>query len=293
MDWSEVTHAYTSGIGGPRLHYVAAGPESGRPVVLLHGFPDFWYGWRHQIAPLAEAGYRVLVPDQRGYNLSTKPEGVRPYRIDELVTDTLRFADEVAPGQRLRLVGHDWGAFVAWWLALRHPERLERLSILNGPHPVAYGKHVRRSLSQTLKSWYVLAVQMPRLPEWYFARHDFRALTWALRRSAFPDTFSDSDVARYQEAWAQPGAITTMLNWYRAAVRFPPRPPRRWRVSVPTRILWGAHDVALDLALAETSRAMCDDGTLVVFDRASHWVQMDEPGEVNRHLLQFLAHGND
>jgi epoxide hydrolase 4 len=272
-------------------------------VVLLHGFPDCWFGWERQIEALAGAGYRVIAPDQRGYNLSEKPRGVRAYRLDTLVEDVRRLADEVAPRQRFHLVGHDWGAFVAWWVALRYPVRLTTLAILNVPHPVAFQRRLRRSVRQLLKSWYVFACQPPWLPEWLLGRNNFARLEKALRRSgrpaavAGPATFSDRDLTQYRAAWAQPGALSAMLNWYRAAVRYPALSPlagsdalaRRLRVTVPTLILWGVHDVALEREMAMSSAALCKDGHLVFFEDASHWVHRDEANEVNARLLGFLG----
>jgi epoxide hydrolase 4 len=284
---------------------VVAGPPEGQPVVLLHGFPDCWFGWERQIEALAGAGYRVIAPDQRGYNESEKPRGVKAYRLASLVKDVLRLADEVAPGQRIHLVGHDWGAFVAWWVALRHPERLATLSILNVPHPAAFQRALRTSLRQLWKSWYVFACQLPRLPEWLLGRNDCAGLGKALRRSgrpravAGPATFGDEDLARYREAWSQPGALSAMLSWYRAAVRYPVLSPldgratraRRLRVTVPTLILWGMHDVALVPELAPASAALCDAAELVFFEDASHWVQRDAAAEVNAYLLRFFSRG--
>jgi pimeloyl-ACP methyl ester carboxylesterase len=150
---ADLEHGYTRG-PRPHLHYATVG--SGQPVLLLHGFPDFWYGWRHQIGPLAAAGYRVVAPDQRGYDRSDKPRPVHSYRINALAGDVLRLADEVAPGQPLALVGHDWGAAVAWWIALHHPERLTRQVIINVPHPEVLLANLRRNPAQMRRSWYKL-----------------------------------------------------------------------------------------------------------------------------------------
>jgi pimeloyl-ACP methyl ester carboxylesterase len=284
---ADLAHGYTRG-PRPRLHYVTVG--SGQPVLLLHGFPDFWYGWRHQIGPLAAAGYRVVAPDQRGYHRSDKPRPVHSYRINALAGDVLRLADEVAPGQLLALVGHDWGAAVAWWIALHHPERLTRLVIINVPHPEVLLANLRRNPAQMRRSWYVAFFQLPWLPEWLLGRKGFWGLERVVRASSHASAFSDTDIARYREAWASPGALTSMLNWYRALIRYPPR-PQHSRVTVPTLILWGAHDVALGRELAEPSCDLCDDGCLVFFEQASHWPHDEEPARVNSLLLRFLEGG--
>ena len=284
---SDLVHGYTSG-PRPRLHYVAAG--SGPPVLLLHGFPDFWYGWRGQIGPLAAGGYRVIAPDQRGYNLSDRSPRVRLYRLDLLAADILRLADELAPGQPLAVIGHDWGALVAWWLALHAPTRLDRLVILNVPHPRALRLTLPRHPEQLLRSWYIAFFQLPWLPEWYLGRAGFAGLRGALRATSHAGTFSEADLARYREAWAQPGTLTAMLNWYRALVRARPR-SRASRVTVPTLLLWGAQDVALGRELAPASMEFCDDARLIYFEQASHWVHRDEPRAVNDLLLRFLEGG--
>ncbi len=283
-----VDHAFTT-TPGPKLHYVTVG--SGTPVFLLHGFPDFWYGWDRQIEPLVGAGYRVIAPDLRGYNVSDKPRGVASYAIGDLASDVLRLADEVAPGQSVSLVGHDWGAAIAWWIAIEHPERLTRLAILNVPHPLIFERTLMRNPRQLMRSWYAGMFQIPAVPERLLAANNWQGMTVALRATSHRDTFSHADLALYREAWSQPGAITAMLNWYRAAVRYRPHLLRDPRVRVPTLVLWGAQEVALSREMAEPSRAMCDDGRLVLFEHASHWVHRDEPETVNDLLLRFLQGG--
>ena len=284
---ARVRHAYTRSL--PRLHYVEAGPPDGKPVMLLHGFPDFWYGWRHQIGPLAAAGYRVIAADQRGYNLSDKPEAISEYRLDLIADDALRLADEVAPGKSVTVIGHDFGAGVAWWLALNRPERVDRIAVLNVPHLAVFHRALRRSPAQWLRSWYILFFQLPWLPEWGMRVSAFRSLVKALRRSSLPGAFPDSDLERYRQAWAQQGALSGMLNWYRALMRSPAPMKRSPRVRIPTLILWGVHDVALGREMAPASLSLCDHGRLVEFEDATHWVHMEEPAKVNEELLAFLA----
>ena len=279
-------HHFTA--SSPRLHYVVAGHRDGRPVILLHGLPDFWYGWRHQIPALARAGMRVYAVDQRGYNLSDKPTGSAQYTLERLGDDVLRLADEVAPGRRVALVGHDFGAAVAWWLAAQRPERLARQVIVNLPHPAVFERTVRRNPAQMLRSWYILAVQLPRLPEWLVRQRRCAALSQALLGSSRPGAFSRDDLRLYRAAWSQPGALTAMFNWYRAVFRQPGEFPTA-RISVPTLILWGAHDVALISSMAEPSRALCADGTLITFPHCTHWPHLEEPRRVNDALAQFLV----
>ena len=269
---------------GIRLHVVEAGPEGGPPVVLLHGFPEFWYGWRKQIGPLAEAGFRVIVPDQRGYNTSDKPKGVSAYRIETLAADVVGLLD-AAGLPRASIVGHDWGGVVAWRLGLAHPDRVHRMAILNVPHPAVMRRHLRSSPRQLRRSWYVFFFQLPGLPERFLARDGFANLARAVRGGR-RGTCTDEDLALYREAWAQPGALTAMVNWYRAALR---SAGQRLRVSVEVLLLWGARDRFLGREMAGMSAALCDHGRLEVFDGATHWLQHDEAEAVNDRLVCFLS----
>ena len=274
---------------GVRLHVRAAGPTNGPLVVLLHGFPEFWYGWRHQIAPLANAGYRVLVPDQRGYNRSDAPAAIAAYDLDLLTADVCALIDD-AGRDRAHVVGHDWGAAVAWMLAMTRPERVRRLGILNVPHPRVFWQTLRTSPSQLLRSTYALFFQLPRLPEWLLGRNDGQGLAWLLRASSHHDTFTEADLAAYRQAWRRPGRLRGMLHWYRAGFR---RAVRRGTstapITAPTLVLWGARDAALSRQMAAASTSMCEDGQLVMLDAATHWVQHDAPAPVTRHLLDHLA----
>jgi len=265
---------------------VTAGPGDGPVVVLLHGFPEFWYGWHRQIQPLASAGFRVIVPDQRGYNLSSKPSGVASYAMPELVSDLIAIADQL--GQRkIYLAGHDWGAAVAWSTALLHPDRVAKLAILNVPHPSVMRRYLFTRLRQTLRSWYMFLFQLPWLPEAVFSAFDFRMGARALLRSSRPGTFSSDDLAQYRAAWSQPGALTAMINWYRAAFRHRVKFPDRM-VRVPTRILWGERDKFLMPEMAHESLRYCTNGELYTFAEASHWLQHEEPARVSRLLIDFF-----
>jgi pimeloyl-ACP methyl ester carboxylesterase len=273
---------------GINLHVVMAGPKKGVPVLLLHGFPEFWYGWRAQIPALAKAGYRVIVPDQRGYNLSDKPGGASAYRVDTLVQDIVGLADALGYKQ-INLVGHDWGAVVAWAFALWHPERLRKLGILNVPHPAVMLRFLGRDPEQLRRSWYIFFFQLPWLPEYFLRQQDWRGAVRALRGSGKIHTFTNEDIAEYKKAWSQPGAITGMLNWYRAAVRHRPKLPGDLQVKVPTLMMWGMHDAALSYRMARPSLDYCADSKLIFFEDASHWVQHDERDLVSQYLLEFLT----
>ncbi len=275
-------------VNGVRLHYVEAG--SGPLAVLLHGFPEFWYSWRHQVPALAAAGFHVIAPDLRGYNLSDKPRSIPAYRLDVLLEDALGLIHH-AGENRAAVVGHDWGGVIAWHLPLKHPEVVDKLVILNAPHPAAYRRELR-SWRQLLKSWYIVLFQVPGLAEQVLAAGDYDLVGRMLRREpVHPEAFTPEDVHRYKKALARPGALTAALNYYRA-LRFPLAhsdhavPP----IQVPTLVLWGEQDSHLSVRLTEGLGAWVRDLRVVRFPDASHWVQNDAPERVNRLMIDFL-HG--
>lgn len=272
---------------GIRLHTALAGPEDGEPVFLLHGFPDAWFGWEAQIEPLAEAGFRVLTPDQRGYNLSDKPKGVSSYQMDTLGDDILGLGD-VFGYDRFHLAGHDFGAMVGWNLAIRYPERLKRLAIANVPHPAVMKNYLRSHPSQMLKSWYAFFFQLPGIPE-----RVVKANNWQLLISALPDDLDIDKGDRYRKAWAQPGAMTSMINWYRATMQGFGRSKTPSKIRVPTLVLWGQQDPHLSHEMAPLSVDLCEAGRLVMFEDATHWVMHDKPREVSQLLVEQFRHEGD
>lgn len=283
---SSAAHEFRA-VNGITLHTVVAGDPSDPLVVLLHGFPEFWYEWYEYVEPLVEAGYRVLVPDQRGYNRSDKPPGVRAYRISTLSRDIDRLV-ETEGHESAHIVGHDWGAAVAWDLALRHPDVVDRLGIINVPHPTVFEQELRRNPRQLANSWYMLFFQLPRLPEWVVGQNRFDVAVRAMRDSARPGAFTDTDFQRYRRAWSREGARTAMLNWYRAIARHRDRPPRE-QVQAPTQIIWGEQDDALVPELAPKSLDYCADGHLERFPDATHWVPHEHPDRVTDLVLDHLS----
>ena len=228
-------------VGGLRLHCVEAG--TGPLVVLLHGFPEFWYAWRHQLPALAAAGYRVVAPDLPGYNTSDKPPQVRDYRPRLLAQKVADLILALGAGSAT-VAGHDWGGALAWLLAMQHPERIQRLIVLNAPHPIRFLKGLT-SPRQLRRSWYILAFQAPWLPERLVAARDFRALRRALgRQPTRPGAFTAQDIDRYVAAAAQPGALRAAVNYYRAAFRANPLVQAHGlrRVEIPTLVIWGDQD---------------------------------------------------
>ncbi len=275
-------------VNGIALHVAEAGPENGPLVMLLHGFPEFWYGWRRQIPALAAAGYRVIAPDQRGYNLSGKPLGIAAYDLDRLAEDILALARD-AGARRFSIVGHDWGATVGWWLVTRYPHRVHRFAALNAPHPGLWRRAMHDDPEQRRKSRYVQAFRLPMLPEFLLRRQNYKALAQALIETKRAGTVSEADLGAYRAAWSKPGALTAMVNWYRALLRKEFLAQDIRRIEPRTLIIWGVEDKFAIPELAERSRRLCENGSLVYVDAATHWVQHDEPERVNALLIDFLA----
>jgi pimeloyl-ACP methyl ester carboxylesterase len=213
---------------------------------------------------------------------------VAAYSLDELVADVIGLID-AAGEERVYLVGHDWGAAVAWWTANTHPERLHKLVILNVPHPNTMKRTLRTNFAQLRKSWYIFFFQLPWLPEALIRANQWRGAKQSLLSSSRPGTFSQEELAGYVAAWSQPGAFTAMINWYRAMFRTKIKPLPSKRITVPTLLIWGAQDFALGREMAQPSINRCDDGRLVFIEEAGHWVQHEEPERVNDLLLGFLG----
>jgi epoxide hydrolase 4 len=275
-------------VNGVRLHWVRAGDDRGPLVVLLHGFPDFWYGWRHQLPALGGAGYRVVAVDLRGYNLSGRPARVEDYARDVLADDVAALVRRLG-AERAAIVGHDWGGVVAWHLATRHPEVVERLAVLNAPHPARYRRLLRRS-SQWLRSWYVGFFQLPRVPEWTLRAGGHAALeaVWCAEH-ARPGAFGARELAAYRAAFAPPGALEAALAYYRALLRHPGHVARDRRV-LPHRtlVVWGMRDRSLVAANAEGLERWVPRVRVVRVPDAAHWVMADAPEVVNAALLEHL-----
>jgi pimeloyl-ACP methyl ester carboxylesterase len=277
---------------GLRFHAVTAGPEDGPLVILLHGFPETSYAWRHQMAPLAEAGFRVLAPDQRGYGGSDKPTSVTAYQLNTLALDVIGLAQALGR-QQFSVVGHDWGGIVAWHLAMHHAVHIERAAILNAPHPATLLRYTLRNPLQLFKSAYVGFFQLPLAPEIMLSAGGHQALCWALTRSSRPGTFTPEDIKLYRQAWAQQGALTGMLNWYRALLLpTASKPSVRIPSTLPVRVIWGDRDSALERGLAEEAVNWCDKGEAIHLPPATHWLHHEESEFVNTLLLEFLEAGN-
>jgi pimeloyl-ACP methyl ester carboxylesterase len=270
-------------VGGVHLHVVQAGPRDGPPVVLLHGFPEFWYAWRDVIPPLVAAGYRVIVPDQRGYGDSDKPSDVEAYRVD-LLGDDIAALMKALGHENACVAAHDWGGGVAWNLAIRHPERVNHLVVIDTPHPDAG----RRMASKEEKiAWYRTFFQIPYLPEWTARLFHWAVLSKMLRDTAAPGAFPDDKLAQYRSAWDRDGAFGTMVNWYRATHRDPSAPSGERRVRMPTLILLAPRDAFIPSDLARASLPLLDDGRLVELAEGTHWVMQEHPEVVAHEVGTF------
>ncbi len=272
-------------VNGVTLSVMEAGPPEGELVILLHGFPGFWYSWRAQIDHLAAQGYRVWAPDQRGYTTSDKPRELAAYRLDELARDVVELI-AAAGAEDCILAGHDWGGAVAWWVALKYPASVAKLIIFNSPHPRAFGKALKEP-EQRRRSFYMTLFQPNYLPEWALSAGDYHLLGWALRHSG-PGAFSLADLRAYKAAWAHPGAVRGMLAWYRASFQEQNARVKSWRVSMPTLIIWGLRDTVFVPALAQMSAAQCEQHRLVTMPEAHHWPMLEAPDRVHALLDDFL-----
>ena len=274
-----VTHHRTR-VNGVELHWVEQG--SGSLVVLLHGFPEFWWSWRRQIAPLSR-DFRVVAVDMRGFNESEKP--ATGYDTATLAIDVRDFIDHL--GGPAYVAGHDWGGIVAYQLATDWPDRVKRLAILNAPHPDAWIAGWLTHAEQQRKSWYVFFNLLPEFPEENY-RAQFRNGTIRLARVMSPE-----DVAVYREVFNIPGAATAAVNYYRELVK--EIPTRRQvtpdRITCPVRVLWGRRDVALDPIVNDIASQWVDEMEVFYFPKAWHWLASEKPRAVTRHLRQFFGAG--
>jgi pimeloyl-ACP methyl ester carboxylesterase len=287
---SSVRHGYAQ-VGDVRLHYAESGSGE-RLVILLHGFPECWYSWRHQLQALGER-YRVVAPDMRGYNLSDKPKGLENYRIGKLADDVTGLIRHLG-AREAAVVGHDWGAVVAWAVAQHYPDYVWKLAALQVPPPAVWAKNM--TLRQFLRSWYMFFFQLPSIPEWWISRDDFSGLEKMLRKTSRPGTFGDADLAVLKAAMREPGALTGSINYYRANLgaqlrrRFGGKQyTKQERIRVPTLFVYGERDFAI---IPETVRGVAAyiDASYreVRLARSNHWVQQEYPAEVNAALLSFL-----
>jgi epoxide hydrolase 4 len=274
---------------GLRFRVAEAG-SGDRLALCLHGFPELAFSWRHQLPLLADLGYRVWAPDQRGYGGTDRPSSVADYRMEHLAADVAGLIDVAAPSEVV-LIGHDWGAAVAWYVAMHRVRRLDRLVIMNVPHPACFLRELR-TFAQLRRSWYILFFQIPWLPEWILGRKRAALIGRALRDSAVQKHhFSDEVLEVYRHQASQPGALTAMLNWYRAAGRGA-RAARSQSfpvIETPTLLIWGEQDTALTRATTRGTGDHVTDLTVRYLPDSGHWVQQEQPEVVNAMLAAYLS----
>lgn len=269
-----------------------AGPEGGRPVLLLHGFPQTSWSFRFQLAALAQAGYRALAPDQRGYSSGARPTEVSDYRVAHLVEDAMAFADWLGV-EKIDLVGHDWGGAVAWAVAARHPERIRTLTVVSTPHPLAFAQALgSNETDQSDRSSYMQFFAQPEIPEQTLLSDEGAGLRAMFVQSGFGakngDDAEADEIAVYIEAMLQPGAMTGALNWYRAVSA--EDMGGVGRIAVPTMYVWSTEDVALGREAAEDTANYVDGPyRFEVLEGISHWIPEQASGELSRLLLEHLG----
>jgi pimeloyl-ACP methyl ester carboxylesterase len=264
--------------------------EGDRLALCLHGFPESRFSWRYQLPLLAQMGYRAWAPDLRGYGeTEPKPREMASYRIEKLMEDVAALID--ASGARdLTLIGHDWGAALAWTFAANQVRPLTRLVIMNVPHPAVFAEHIRRSPRQMLRSWYMAFFQIPGLPERAMTANGARAIRRAFLDMAVDKSNFTGDVLdRYAADARRPGAMTGMINWYRAAAQYPGKLAGPWpRIEMSTLVIWGEADAALGVELLDGTEAHVRDLTVRRLPKVSHWVQQEAPEKVNAILMAWL-----
>jgi pimeloyl-ACP methyl ester carboxylesterase len=275
------------GTNGIKLHYVTQG--EGPLMLMLHGFPEFWYSWRHQIPEFAK-DYKVVAVDLRGYNDSDRPKAKSAYVMDEFVKD-VKGVIEGLGYESCVLVAHDWGGAIAWAFAYEHLEMVDRLIVMNLPHPAIFAERIRKPGRQMLRSWYVFFFQIPRLPEWWLRRSDYKAIGQAFEGMAVNKrAFSKADIEAFKDSAARPGALTAMVNYYRNVFSGGLRQRNReWPVlEIPTLMIWGENDSALGKELTYGTERFVKDFRIKYIPNCSHWVQQEQPDLVNRYMREFL-----
>jgi len=272
-------------VNGIKLHVGHAGMEHDKLIFFLHGFPEFSYGWKNQIDFFVENGFHVVVPDQRGYNLSDKPKGVESYQMEFLVMDIVMLIRSLSE-KKVYLVGHDWGGGVGWALAQHHPELLEKLIILNMPHPQIMKETLKTNPKQMLRSWYAGFFQLPWLPELICRSFNYKWLVASLLKTSNEGTFSDNEIEAYKKSWREKKSLTSMINWYRAFRKN--GLAANQDVTIPTLILWGPKDKFLSKLMAEKSIKRCTNGKLKILEELTHWLHHEDPQKVNGLMLEFI-----
>ncbi|GAF21821.1 LOW QUALITY PROTEIN: epoxide hydrolase [Bacillus sp. JCM 19047] len=277
---------------GHTFHVVCAGPKEGELILMLHGFPEFWYGFRHQLTALATQGYYVVVLISVGIMKVTNHK--KRLIVLTIKDDCVALIDAYKRKQAI-VIGHDWGGAVGWHLASTKPERIKTFIPINIPHPADIPKGILKNPTQLVRSSYMAFFQIPFLPEKLLQTKKFKYMAKGLQMTGREGAFVEEDLEHYRNAWLMPGALTAMLNWYRAIrldFRNGPKPFDQM-IHVPTTILWGWNDPFLSKTLAKESLKRCSNGELIFIDDATHWVHHEYPEIVNQLILRSLKKKKD
>lgn len=290
---SEMKSAFAE-VNGIKLHYMESG--KGKIILFLHGFPEFWYAWKNQVGEFGK-DMRAVAVDMRGYNLSDKPEKVDDYSISKLVEDVRALIDKLDKGKKVVLVGHDWGGAIAWVFAAMHPDYVDKLVIVNGPHPGIFARELANNPDQQKASGYMNLFKSPQA-EGALSANNYGALVNAVINGSKPGSFTEEDKKEYLKAWAQPGAITGGLNYYRAAKLGPPAAGAKAEdlpklpsldVKVPTLVIWGEKDTALLVGNLDGLDKFVPNLTIKRIPNGSHWVVHEEPETINKMIRDFVS----
>lgn len=282
---SLIQHQYID-LGDVTLHLAYAGPQTGPLILFLHGFPENWYEWKKQLVFFSKKGFLAVAPDQRGYNLSSKPRYKQDYRIDLLAIDVIRIANHFKK-KKFYLVGHDWGANVAWWTSLRYPSRLEKLVIINVPHPIVMKKLISSFPNQMFKSWYIFFFQIPLLSDFFVSFNNGLFLSSMITSSSNKNTFSMKRLSFYRHTWSK-NNISSMVNWYRGMGLGSDSKLSSIKVKPPCLLLWGLKDKFIAKESIKPSLKLCSNGKVIIFPNNTHWLVIENSSQVSQEIESFL-----
>ena len=287
----EINHAFVES-NDIKLHIVYAGSTKNKMILFLHGFPECWYSWRYQLRYFSKE-YLAVAPDLRGYNLSSKPKEKEKYRIKYLIDDTRSIIKYFNKSKAI-IVGHDWGGVIAWWTAIKYPQVIDKLIILNAPHPGIWLNKVKFMPKQLRKSWYIFFFQLNDIPEEYFSYDNFINLRMTMKLTTYrKNQFSEDDINKFIECWRKDGSLKYMIDYYRVNLNpsefmsfskyfnFP-------SIKVPTLIIWGIHDFALEKNLVDGTEKYVENLKIIYIDDSGHWIQQEVPGKVNEEIKRFI-----
>lgn len=261
-----------------RLNVAIGGNQKGEPILLLHGFPDAWFGWESVMEQLINQGFRVIAPDQRGYNLSQKPKEKRAYHTENIVQDAIDLMQHFGY-EKFCLAGHDFGGYIAWQIALNHEKRLNKLVILSCFHPKVVTNIAKLHWKQWLKSWYLIFFKLPNLPECFIRFNNFYFL-----RKNVSQHLSTAEKQQYLQSWQQENFVESALDWYRAPIRSIKNP----NLTLPVLIIWGEKDAYLGLEGGKRSLDFCENGKIKIIENASHWLMQENTAEVVQLISNFF-----